>query len=100
MQGYEIKSNLLETSFNMATFSLKVSCCVILLQKRTLWESVIRSFEKRQKFSFKGSESLFTKPYELLMTHEENEVSVATQILKMVKWIFRETVLQRNSHIL
>ena len=33
---------------------------------------------------FKGSESLFTKPNELLMTHEKNEISMATQIFKMV----------------
>ena len=84
MQGYEIKSNLLKTRFNMEAFSLKVSYCVILLQKRTLRESVIRSFEKRQKFLFKGSELLFTKPYALLMTHEKNEVSMATQVFRMV----------------
>ena len=80
MQGYEIKSNLLKTRFNMAAFALKVSCVVILLYKRTLQESVKRSFEKRQKFLFKGSESFFTKSYELLITHEKNEVSMATQI--------------------
>ena len=46
----------------------------------------MRSFEKRQEFSFKGSESLFTKPYELLMTHEKNEVS---NFLKgSLNWIF------------
>ena len=84
MQSYEVMSNSLKTRFNVAAFSLKVSCCVILLLKRTLWESVIRSFEKRQTFLFKGSESLFTKPHELLMTHEKNEVSMATQIFKMV----------------
>ena len=44
----------------------------------------MRSFEKRQKFSFNGIESLITKPYELLLTHEKNEVSMVTQILKMV----------------
>ena len=37
----------------MAAFSLKVSCCVILLQKRTLWESVIGNFEKGKNFRFK-----------------------------------------------
>ena len=84
MQGYEIKSNLLKARFNMVAFSLKESCCVILLSKQTLRESVIRSFEKGQKFLLEGSEPLFTKPYELLMTHGENEASMATHILKMV----------------
>ena len=54
MQGYEIKSNSLKARFNMVAFSLKVSCCVILLQKRTLQESVLRSFEKRQNFCLKA----------------------------------------------
>ena len=33
---------------------------------------------------FKGNESLFTKPCELMMTHEKNEVYLATQIFRMV----------------
>ena len=32
----------------------------------------------------KGNGSLFTKPYELMMTHDKNEVSLATQIFRMV----------------
>ena len=32
----------------------------------------------------KSNRPLFTKPYELLMTHDKNEVSMATQIFKMV----------------
>ena len=32
----------------------------------------------------KGNGSLFTKPCELMMTHEKNEVSLATQIFRMV----------------
>ena len=42
------------------------------------------SSEKRLKFLFKGSESLFTKLYESLVTHEKNEVSMAAQTFKMV----------------
>ena len=33
---------------------------------------------------FKGNRSLFTKPCELMMTHEKNDVSLATQIFRMV----------------
>ena len=33
---------------------------------------------------FKGNGSLFTKPCELMMTHEKNEVYLATQIFRMV----------------
>ena len=85
IEGYQIKSNSLKSRFNMVAFSLKVSCCVILMLKRALWESVIRSFEKGRIFVlFKGNGSLFTKPCELMMTHEKNEVSLATQIFKMV----------------
>ena len=40
----------------------------------------------RQKLSYKGGESLSTKPYELLMTHEKNEVSIPSQIFKMVAY--------------
>ena len=55
MQGHEIKSNLVKKNrFSVAAFSLKVICCVVLLQKQTLQESVIRSFEKRQNFRLKA----------------------------------------------
>ena len=53
MQGYDINSKSLKTRFNMAAFSLKVSCRVILPKKWTLWESVIRSFEKGKNFRLK-----------------------------------------------
>ena len=43
-----------------------------------------KELRKMAKFLFKGSESLFTKPYELLMTHKKNEVFMTTQIFKMV----------------
>ena len=35
----------------------------------------------------KGNGSLFTKPCELMMTHEKNEVYLATQILARVDFL-------------
>ena len=51
---------------------------------------------------FKGSGSLFTKPFELMMTHQKDEVFLATQIFRMVAIMdfLQEKVLQQNSHIL
>ena len=46
----------------------------------------------------KSNRPLFTKPYELLITHEKNEVSMATH--GSLKWIFRETVSQQNFQLL
>ena len=39
---------------------------------------------KKAKCLFKGNGSLFTKPCELMMTHQKNEVHLATQIFRMV----------------
>ena len=33
---------------------------------------------------FKGNGSLLTKPCELMMTHEKNEISLTTQVFRMV----------------
>ena len=68
----------------MAAFSLKVSCCVIFTLKADTPGVNYKELWKNSKFSFKGNGSLFTKPCALMMTHEKNKVSLASQIFRMV----------------
>ena len=42
------------------------------------------ALERKAKISMKSNIPLFEKPTELLMTQEENEVSMETQTFKMV----------------